>query len=66
MTMTKEKQLKLMRKNLMELKTQRDRMLSRSFQNPDGFEARSRVVLAKKYARDIKALQARMAKVGSN
>ena len=58
--MTKDKQLQLMKKNLSQLKAQRDRVISRAIQNPDGFEARAKDVLVRKYVGQIKALEGRM------
>ena len=64
--MTKDKQLKLMTKNLTGLKAQRDKVISRAIQNPNSFEAKAKDVLVKKYVRQIKELQARMASLRSN
>lgn len=64
--MNKQKQLKLMTKNLTTLKGERDKVISRAIQNPNSFEAKAKDVLVKKYVRQIKELQARMASLRSN
>lgn len=61
--MTRQEMVRSIRTKLTADRISRNRFLRLSFQNKDGFEARNRVVLAKKYAHLIREAVNRLTKL---